>query len=83
MKSTEFSATTAEAAEALCISRKTLQRLSVQEVLRLGVHFRYVGTGSVRPQLRWNIAACDATLTLRSRRQKRRPTPQPAAVEVG
>jgi hypothetical protein len=63
-----FSATTAEAANALRISDATLRKLRREGVLKAGVHFRAQGLGKSRPPLLWNVEAAESALTSRSRR---------------
>ncbi|MBD2718104.1 helix-turn-helix domain-containing protein [Synechococcus sp. FACHB-909] len=63
-----FSLSTAELAEILQISHKTIQRLRADGSLRPAKHYVAVGAGSVRPRLRWDLAAVEEALRLRTRR---------------
>lgn len=68
MAQSAFAATTSEAAQQLRISDATLRRLRREGVLKAGVHFRAVGSGTSRPPLLWNVDAADQALAQRSRR---------------
>jgi hypothetical protein len=67
MRSTTFYSSTAEAAAALGVSTKTLQRMRLSGILKPGVHFRARGAGATRPQLRWNVEATEAALARRTK----------------
>ena len=60
--------TTPEVVDSLRVSDQTLRRLRRDGVLRPGIHFRAIGTGTERPPLVWNPEAVDAELAKRSRR---------------
>ena len=62
-----FTATTQEAAEILRTSESTLRRLRRAGVLRPGIHFCAIGTGSKSPNLLWAPEACQEALAKRSR----------------
>lgn len=68
MAQSAFAATTSEAAQQLRISDATLRRLRREGVLKAGVHFRAIGSGTSRPPLLWNVDAADQALAQRSRR---------------
>ena len=68
MTQSAFVATTQEAAQQLRVSDATLRRLRREGVLKAGVHFRAMGSGTSRPPLLWNVAAADQALAQRSRR---------------
>ena len=68
MAQSAFAATTSEAAQQLRISDATLRRLRREGVLKAGVHFRAMGSGTSRPPLLWNVDAADQALAQRSRR---------------
>jgi predicted ArsR family transcriptional regulator len=68
MAQSAFAATTSEAAQQLRISDATLRRLRREGVLKAGVHFRAIGSGTSRPPLLWNVTAADQALAQRSRR---------------
>jgi len=63
-----FNLTTFEAAGFLRISPATLRRLRKEGILKAGVHYRAMGSGSLRPPLLWNEAAIEHALTQRSKR---------------
>jgi hypothetical protein len=63
-----FTMTTPEVVDSLRVSDQTLRRLRRDGVLRPGIHFRAIGTGTERPPLVWNPEAVDAELAKRSRR---------------
>ena len=62
-----FSLTTGEVQDALRVTKNTLTRLRAADVLRPGVHFTAHGVGLVRPNLRWNLDAVEATLAKRGK----------------
>ena len=64
-----FALTTTEVAGALRISDTTLRRLRRQGVLRPGIHYRAMGTGTQRPPLIWDPEAVDQALAKRSKRE--------------
>lgn len=66
-----FTATTSEVVVQLRTSDSTLRRLRKEGVLKPGLHFRAIGSGTVRPSLLWDAAAVDAALAQRSRRALR------------
>lgn len=68
MTALAFSATTQEAAIQLRVSDATLRKLRREGVLKAGVHYRAVGSGTSRPPLLWDVAATDSALAQRSRR---------------
>jgi hypothetical protein len=63
-----FTLTTPEVVKSLRVSDQTLRRLRCAGVLRPGIHYRAIGTGTARPPLVWNLEAVDAELAKRSRR---------------
>jgi hypothetical protein len=63
-----FRLTTQEAAQHLRTSDSTLRRLRREGVLKPGVHFRAIGSGTIKPTLLWNPDACDVALAQRSRK---------------
>jgi hypothetical protein len=69
-----FTATTGEVRDSLRVSKNTLARMRTAEILRPGVHFIAAGIGLSRPNLRWDIAAVEATL---QRRGKQLTAPKP------
>ena len=68
MAQSVFAATTKEAATQLRVSYATLWRLRREGVLKAGVHYRAMGTGTARPPLLWDVEASDQALAQRSRR---------------
>jgi hypothetical protein len=66
-----FTSTTAEVVDQLRTSDSTLRRLRKEGVLKPGLHFRAIGSGTIRPSLLWDAAATDAALAQRSRRALR------------
>lgn len=66
-----FTATTQEVAEQLRTSDSTLRRLRREGVLKPGIHFRAIGSGTVKPALLWDVGACDAAMAQRSLRALR------------
>jgi len=68
MTRTRFSLTNNEMAQVLGISISTLKRLRAQRILRPGKHYLPIGTGSIRPVLKWDPAITEEALVLRSRR---------------
>lgn len=66
-----FTATTSEVVVQLRTSDSTLRRLRREGVLKPGLHFRAIGSGTVRPSLLWDPQATDAALAQRSRRALR------------
>lgn len=70
MTPTQFTATTSQVCAALAIDRRTLKRIIAEGFLQPGEHYRQHGVGRIRPRLRWNLAAVEQALTLRSRQLK-------------
>jgi hypothetical protein len=66
-----FTLTTQEVSEQLRLSDSTLRRLRRDGVLKPGLHFRAIGSGTVKPSLLWDAAATDTALAQRSRRALR------------
>ncbi|MCT0229363.1 hypothetical protein KQ306_00605 [Synechococcus sp. CS-1324] len=62
-----FPFTTGEVQAALRITKNTLTRLRAADILRPGVHFTAHGVGLVRPNLRWDLDAVEATLARRGK----------------
>ncbi len=60
-----FAATTGDVQDSLRVSKNTLSRMRADGIFRPGVHFITAGTGLVRPSLRWDLAAVEATLQKR------------------
>ena len=63
-----FRSTTQETALHLRTSDSTLRRLRREGVLKAGLHYRAIGSGTIKPTLLWDPEACDAALAQRSRR---------------
>ena len=72
----DFFLTTGEMQDALRVTKNTLQRLRAAGVLQAGIHFTAIGVGLKRPNLRWNLAAVEATLAKRGK-QIKRPKAEP------
>lgn len=70
MTKTLFAWTTAQVCEAIGLSASTLKELRRQGVLVNGRHYRFAGAGKLRPRIRWNLAAVEDAITVRSRRLK-------------
>lgn len=68
MTKTLFSATTRDVCDYLDLGPRCLKRLRDQGYLVAGKHFRHVGVGTIRPRIRWNLAAVEEAITNRSRR---------------
>ena len=60
--------TTAEACEALGMSRETLRQLRLRGVLQAGKHYRRWGCTQGRGPLQWHLENVEATITSWSRR---------------
>ena len=71
-----FTLTTGEVQAALRVTKNTLSRLRAADVLRSGVHFTAHGVGLVKPNLRWDLDAVEATL---AKRGKQIPRPKTEA----
>lgn len=63
-----FSSTTKELTQQIRCSETTLRRLRREGVLKPGVHFIGLGTGTKSPTLAWSLEAVEEALRLRSRR---------------
>lgn len=62
-----FSLTTGEVQAALRVAKNTLTRLRAADVLRPGIHFTAHGVGLMKPNLRWDLDAVEATLAKRGK----------------
>lgn len=68
MTSSRFPYTTQQLCDMLKINAATLRRHRALQVLRPGIHFVNIGTGTTRPRQRWSLEAVQEAIIKRSKK---------------